>query len=102
MSGTFFSKAVVSFQVESVVVSTLFWVLGTAVLLLSEVARKLADSACDQSTRQHSEKADTVSVVLKIAWTLVDALTESWRLGVYRSHFEDCYFGILLFCQRCL
>ena len=76
--------------------------MGPAVLLLSEVPRKLPHSACDQGTCQHSEKADTVSVVLKIAWMLVDVLTESWTLGVYRPHFEDCYFGILLFCQRCL
>lgn len=37
MSGTFFSKAIVSFRAESVVVST----VDTAVLLLSEVPRKL-------------------------------------------------------------
>lgn len=51
--------------------------VGTAVLLLSEVPRKLPGSACDLGARQHSETADTISVVLKIAWTLVDALTES-------------------------
>lgn len=73
MSGTFFSKAVVTIRDESVVVST----VGTAVLLLSEVPRKLPGSACDLGARQHSETADTISVVLKIAWTLVDALTES-------------------------
>lgn len=72
--------------------------VGTAVLLLSEVPRKLPGSVCDQGARQHGEMADTISAVLKIAWTLVDALTESWRLGVYRPHFEDCCFGILLFC----
>lgn len=74
--------------------STLFWVLGTAVLLLSEVARKLADSACDQSTRQHSEKGRYCFSSSEDSLDVGGCPDKSWRLQC--RYTEDTALGFAL------